>query len=118
MMENIYVAEVIASAVLYGLSFLLLLLTRPWKKPAGRLLLTVLFCLATVLGLVALSFGHGPFEGREIVRLLIYTLTLVSGVVVFLSILLSQILGSKERKIHERFLVHKDVLEGRDRASH
>jgi hypothetical protein len=105
MMETFYTIETVISAVFYGLSFLLFLFTRPWKTPPGRLLLAVLFCLATVLGLVSLSFLVGPFEGREYIRVMIYTLTMLSGIIVFLSILFGQIFGSRERKrVHEQFL--------------
>jgi hypothetical protein len=97
-MEPFYVVEIVASAVFYGLSFLLFSFTRPWRTLPGLVLLTVLFCLATVLGVVATSYLLGDYEARPMVRAIIYTLTLLGSMLVFISVLVGQINGSKERK--------------------
>ena len=96
-MQNFYTVETIIAATFYGLSFLLYLKLKPWRSALGRVLLAVLFCLATVLALVSGSLLLGPYPGREIARVLVYTLTMISGIIIFLSILIGQIKGSRER---------------------
>lgn len=95
-MEAIYKIEILIAAMCFVASAIIFGLTDWYKSAAGRALFTVLTNFAIVLGLIVSSFWLGDYPGREVVRTILYTLTMINGVICVIFVIAAQIIGSRK----------------------
>lgn len=97
-MEALYRAEVFISAVCFIAAAIIYGFTPWYRSLAGRGLFVVLTNFAIVLGLITASFWLGDYQGREVVRTVLYTLTMINGVLALIFVITAQIIGERKRK--------------------
>lgn len=101
-MEALYRAEVFiaalcftAAAIIYGFT--------PWRKTlAGRGLFVVLANFAIILNLIVTSFWLGDYPGRDLVRTVLYTLTMINGMIAVAFVFAAQIIGARKEITYGR----------------
>lgn len=94
-MIKIYVIEVLVAAIFFIAATVVYGMT-PWRDTwPGRILFLVLFNLSLVLTLIVASYWLGEYPGKEIVRFVIYTTTLVTAIVIFSAVIIGQVRGRR-----------------------
>lgn len=99
-MEALYRAEVFIAAACFLVSALVFSFT-PWHRSmAGKGLFIVLWNFAIILCLIVTSFWLGDYPAREFVRTLLYTLTMINGVLSVIFVISQQIIGYKKSEVN------------------
>lgn len=103
--------EVTVAAVIWLLAVASYARVPWWKSIFGRLLFSTILSIALVVSLVALSTWFGDFPGRDYVRYVVYSVSVVTGLLVLFGIIYAQMKGVRSSN------VDAEVLEGNGRAS-